>query len=54
MIGIDSNRVDMICYIFRDTRYKIHYKMTSLSPKELVSLLNIIEEDLTEKNSLEK
>ena len=28
--------------------------MTSLKPKELVTLLNIIEEDLVEKNSLEK
>ena len=29
-------------------------KMSSLKPKELVTLLNIIEEDLVEKNSLEK
>ena len=28
--------------------------MTSLKPKELVTLLKIIEEDLVEKNSLEK
>ena len=28
--------------------------MASLKPKELVTLLNIIEEDLVEKNSLEK
>ena len=28
--------------------------MATLNPKELVSLLNIIEEELVEKNSLEK
>ena len=28
--------------------------MATLSPKELVLLLNIMEEDLVEKNSLEK
>ena len=34
--------------------YKIRAVMASLKPKELVTLLNIIEEDLVEKNSLEK
>ena len=34
--------------------YNIRAVMASLKPKELVTLLNIIEEDLVEKNSLEK
>ena len=43
------------------TEYQQHFPVTinravmaSLKPKELVTLLNIIEEDLVEKNSLEK